>query len=207
MTVQTKTILILAANPSDTARLRLPKEERDIREGLALSDGCNDFVVVSQWAVRPDDLRRALLKYEPQIVHFSGHGEGERGLVFETETGQGKTVSTKSLSRLFRLCPSVECVVLNACFSQIQANAIVEHIDYVVGMTREIGDRAALKFAVGFYDALGYGRSVSEAYEFGLAAIELEGVKGSNSPVLAVRSGVGSGQVKPRGRKKDSGIR
>ncbi|NET32666.1 MAG: CHAT domain-containing protein [Cyanothece sp. SIO1E1] len=180
-------ILVLAANPLDTTRLRLPKEVREIQAGLALSDGCDRFEVISQWAVQPDDLRRALLKYEPQIVHFSGHGAGEQGLVFESETGQAKQVSGQALSRLFRLCPSVECVLLNACYSQVQAEAIVQHIDYVVGMTQAIGDRAAIKFAVGFYDALGYGRPVPEAYEFGLAAIDLEGINETATPILKVR--------------------
>jgi hypothetical protein len=43
--------------------------------------------------------------------------------------------------------------VLNACYSEIQANAIVQHIDYVIGMSQAIGDTAAIKFAMGFYDA------------------------------------------------------
>lgn len=182
-----KTILILAANPSDTTRLRLPKEVREIQEGLALSSGRDRFSVVSQWAVRPDDLRRALLKYQPQIVHFSGHGEGAQGLVFENDRDKSKRVSGAALARLFGLCPSVECVLLNACYSSVQAEAIGEHVQYVVGMTQDIGDRAAINFAVGFYDALGYGRSVPDAYKFGLAAIDLEGIDETATPVLQVK--------------------
>jgi hypothetical protein len=140
--VEKKTILILAANPSDTARMRLGNEVREIEEGLALSEGRDRFQVASQWAVRPDDFRRALLKFEPQIVHFSGHGTGEQGLVFEDDTGLAKPVSSAALARLFSLCPSVECVVLNACYSKVQASAIARHVDYVVGMTKAIGDRS-----------------------------------------------------------------
>ncbi len=184
----TKTILILAANPSDTTRLRLPKEVREIEEGLALSEGRDRFKVVSQWAVRPDDLRRALLKYQPQIVHFSGHGEGDHGLIFESDNDKSKRVSGEALARLFGLCPSVECVLLNACYSQVQAAAMGQKVDYVIGMSQDIGDRAAINFAVGFYDALGYGRTVPEAYEFGLAAIDLEGIDETATPVLQVRT-------------------
>ena len=158
-----KTILILAANPFDTSRLRLPEEVREIQKGLALSEGRDRFQVVSQWAVRPDDLRRALFKYEPQFVHFSGHGTGEQGILLEDDVGNAKQVTGAALAGLFRLFPSVECVLLNACYSDVQAKAIARHIDYVVGMTKDIGDRAAIEFAVGFYDALGYGRKVSEA--------------------------------------------
>jgi hypothetical protein len=46
----------------------------------------------------------------------------------------------------------------------------------VIGMSREIGDRAAIKFSTGFYDALGAGRSVEIAYEFGCVAIQLENI-------------------------------
>ena len=184
----TKTILILAANPSDTTRLRLPKEVREIEEGLALSAGRDRFKVISQWAVRPDDLRRALLKHQPQIVHFSGHGEGEHGLIFESDKDKRKRVSGEALARLFGLCPSVECVLLNACYSQVQAATIGQKVDYVIGMSQDVGDRAAINFAVGFYDALGYGRTVPEAYEFGLAAIDLEGINETATPVLQVRT-------------------
>ena len=185
------TILILAANPSDTVRLRLAEEVRDVEEGLALSAGRDRFNIVSQWAVRPEDLRRALLKHQPQIVHFSGHGEGEEGLVFEDDAGQSKRIDSEALARLFRLCPSVECVLLNACYSDVQAEAIRAHVSYVIGMKAAIGDRAALAFAVGFYDALGYHRPIPEAYEFGLAAIALKGINEVSTPVLLVKPDAG----------------
>ncbi|MFG6103678.1 AAA-like domain-containing protein [Leptothoe sp. EHU-05/26/07-4] len=185
-----KTILILTANPSDTSRLRLDEEVREIQAGLNLSAERDSFNVVSQWATRPDDLRRALLKYQPQIVHFSGHGAGAAGLLLENDTGETKPVSSIALSRLFRLFTSVECVLLNACYSQHQAEAVVEHVDYVVGMTNAMGDRAAIEFAVGFYDALGYGHPVPFAYEVGLSAIALEGIDEVATPILKIRKGL-----------------
>ena len=181
-------ILILAANPSNTAQLRLPEEVREIQEGLALSEGREKFEVISQWAVRPDDLRRSLLKHRPQIVHFSGHGADEQGLVFENDLGQSTMVQGSTLAKLFKLCPGVKCVLLNACYSKAQSSAIAQHVDYVIGMKQAIGDRAAIKFAVGFYDALGYGRPIHEAFEFGLLAIDLENIPESATPVLHSRS-------------------
>ncbi|MGC1309287.1 MAG: AAA-like domain-containing protein [Phormidesmis sp.] len=180
-------ILILAANPSNTTQLRLPEEVREIQEGLALSEGREQFEVISQWAVRPDDLRRSLLKHRPQIVHFSGHGADAQGLVFENEAGQSTMVQGKTLAKLFQLCPGVKCVLLNACYSKAQSSAIAQHVDHVIGMNRAIGDRAAIKFAVGFYDALGYGRPIHEAFEFGLLAIDLENIPESATPVLHSR--------------------
>ncbi|MEM6450835.1 MAG: AAA-like domain-containing protein, partial [Cyanobacteria bacterium P01_D01_bin.105] len=182
-----KTILLLAANPCGTPQRRHDNEVRDIQEGLALSAGRDRFNLIPQWAVRPDDLRRALLRYQPHIVHFSGHGEGEQGLVFESNDGTAQRISGDALAGLFRLCPSVECVLLNACYSETQASAIGEYVSYVIGMNAAIGDRAALKFAVGFYDAIGYHRPIPKAYEFGLSAIALEGMNEGITPVLLVK--------------------
>jgi len=44
----------------------------------------------------------------------------------------------------------LRCVVLNACFTAEQAEAIAEHVDCVVGTAREIDDEAAVAFATAF---------------------------------------------------------
>jgi hypothetical protein len=84
---------------------------------------------------------------------------------------------------------------MNACYSEVQAKAISEVIDCVVGMKTEIGDQAAITFAEYFYNALGYGRSVKEAFEQGKAALMLEGIPEENTPVLLTRSGVDAASV------------
>ena len=180
-------ILILAANPQNTGNLRLDAEVREIQEGLKRSAGRDRFEIISQWAVQTDDLRRALLEYDPHIVHFSGHGGGEQGLVLDDGKGRAKLVSGRALSRLFKQFPRIECVLLNACYSEVQANALVAHAPYVIGMNQAIGDDAAVKFAMGFYDALGYGRTYPEAFEFGLSAIDLEDIPETATPVLRTK--------------------
>ena len=110
-----KKILILAANPQGTSRLRLDREVRAIDQGLRRSHLGDRFQIEQRWASRPRDVQRALLDVEPQIVHFCGHGEGQVGLVLEDETGRVKLVSTEALSKLFELfADRVECVLLNA---------------------------------------------------------------------------------------------
>ncbi|KST69116.1 AAA-like domain-containing protein [Mastigocoleus testarum] len=179
-----KKILLLSANPTDTSKLRLDLEVREIQAGLERSKRRGEFEIISKWAVRADDLRRALLDHEPEIVHFSGHGDGSQGLVLENNSGQMQLVSAEALARLFKLFPKVECVVLNACYSEMQAEAIYQHINYVIGMNTAIGDNAAIKFAVGFYDALGAGRSIEDGFEFGCASLDLEKIPESSTPVL-----------------------
>ena len=210
--VSTRTILLLAANSRDASRLRLDEEVRDIT--LGLEQYRDRFSLQSKWAVRPRDIQRAMLGYNPQIVHFCGHGKGvpsssnatdrlqepgrkfipldqdlvsadETGLVFEDEVGNMKLIDEEALASLFRLfADRLECVVLNACYSEAQANAIAQHIPYVIGMSRAIGDRAAIEFAVGFYDALGAGRSIEFAYELACSAIQMAGIPEHLTPVL-----------------------
>lgn len=180
-----KRILLLSPNPRGTTLLRLDEEMREIKEGLQRAKQREKFIIESAEAVRYRDIRRAVLDFEPNVVHFSGHGEGEEGLVFEDEAGQVKLVDAEALAGLFELFASqVDCVVLNACYSEVQAEVIARHIPYVIGMNKGIGDRAAIEFAVGFYDALGAGKSVEDAYKFGCNAIQLAGISEHLTPVL-----------------------
>jgi hypothetical protein len=186
--VGTRTILILTANPKNTSRLRLDEEVREIDTGLRLAEYREQFNLVQRWSVRPRDVSRAMLSTEPQIVHFSGHGGGEEGLILEDEEGQAKSVSTDALADLFKLfADKIECVVLNGCYTEVQAKAIAQHIPYVIGMNKEIGDRAAIVFAVGFYDSLGAGRDVEFAYSIGCNAIQVEGIPEHLTPVLIAK--------------------
>ena len=180
-------VLVLASNPKDTPALRLDQEVREIQVGLLRSHR-KGFSVRQDWAVRPRDIRRALLEHRPTIVHFCGHGSGEEGLVFEDDRGKSHLVSSRAIANLFKLFSAqVKCVVLNACFSENQAHAIAHHIDYVVGMSREIQDQAAIEFALGFYDAIAAGESYETAFQFGCNAIELSGLRGERTPVLTTR--------------------
>ena len=183
-----RVILFLAANPLGTGPLRLSEEVREIEEGLRRSKKWEQFELRQRWAVRPEDLRRAMLDYAPHIVHFAGHGAGERGIVLENEQGLSQLVSAEALSNLFALFPGVECVVLNACYSEIQADAIAKNVTYVVGMSQSIGDRAAIVFAVSFYDALGAGKTVEFAYKFACNSLELAGIPEHSTPVLKVNN-------------------
>lgn len=179
-----KTILILAANPKNTTRLRLDQEVREISNGLERARMRDQFALKQVWAARPVDIRRAMLDFQPNIVHFCGHG-GTEGIFFEDDQGQACLVEAKTLAEFFSLFKdSVECVILNACYSEIQARAIAEHILYVIGMPKEIGDDAAIEFAVAFYDAIGAGRSYEFAYKVAHNALQWRNLPDSLKPVL-----------------------
>ncbi len=180
-----RTILILAANPKNTPPLRLDQEVREIANGLERAQKRGDFILKQKWAARPIDVRRAMLDHKPNIVHFCGHGTGEEGLAFEDDKGETKLVGTDALEGFFELfAGDVECIVLNACYSEIQAKAIGKHIPCVIGMKKAIGDAAAIEFAVAFYDALGAGKSVEFAYKLACNAIRWAGIPEHLTPAL-----------------------
>jgi WD40 repeat protein len=164
-----KTILILAANPKNTAPLRLDQEIREIDEGLRRANKREQYKLEQKWAVRSRDFYRAILDYQPNIVHFCGHGAGQDGIVLEDDTGKMALVQTNALASMFKLFAKkgVDCVILNACYSEVQAEVISHYVNYVIGMNKAVGDRASVAFAVAFYDAVAAGYQVEEAYELG----------------------------------------
>jgi len=181
-----RTVLMLSANPKGTTPLRLDEELREVKEGLIKRSKLRDsFSLVSEHAVRTRDLHRAMLEHQPHILHFSGHGVGAQGLLLEDEVGGGKTVSGEAIAQLLGLFKeSLQCVVLNACYSEVQAKAISEHIPFVIGMSDEIEDKAAIEFAVAFYDAIGAGRDIRFAFDLATVAIKLAGIDQDHVPVL-----------------------
>lgn len=184
-----RTILFLAANPVNTMRDRLDEELRDIDEGLRITDDARRFLLQQVWAVRIKDLRRAMNKFRPAIVHFSGHAEHE-GIYLEDESRQAYLVEGKKLRTFFCHFPTIECIVLNACLTEEQAAAISECVDYVIGMGAAVDPETAKDFAVAFYDTLGQGETYERSYGIAAASINLQNRLENARPVLKMRTDI-----------------
>ncbi len=183
------TILFLASNPTNSARLRLDKEHRSIDERLRQAEH-RTFDLRSLWAVRAEDLQSALLRYKPQIVHFCGHGQQPSAIILEDQQGKSCAVQEKALRDLFKhFSNAVRCVILNACYSEAQARSISEHIDCVIGMSSGVGDEASISFASAFYQALAYGKDVVSAFELGKNQVHLENLGDHEVPKLLLKPG------------------
>lgn len=184
-------ILFLAANPTDTSRLAIDEELHQIELKLDLGSARDRFKLESYWATRPGDLQRVLMKHQPHIVHFSGHGSKTEEIVLVDDQRKSKPVSRQALADLFRILrDNLRIVVLNACLSRAQAEALSGTIPYAVGTKNEVGDKAAIAFASSFYQALAFGRSVQEAFDLACVEISLEGIEGADIPELFVKEGV-----------------
>lgn len=182
-------ILFLAASPENEVWLRVDKEMREIRNRVRSSTYRDQFDISDEWAVRAVDLQEHLLRHNPTIVHFSGHGSSSGELVLEDLNGLSHPVEVDALRALFSLLGnSIKCVVLNACFSETQARAIAETVDCVVGMSDTIGDDSAIAFASSFYQALGYGKSIKSAFDLGCNQIHISALNDQDIPKLIIRS-------------------
>src|SRR5258708_18986035 len=174
-------ILFMSANPAGTQQLKLDQEAREIEAKIRAADHRDSLELITKWAVRPDDLLQSLNQHRPHIVHFSGHGSPTEEIVLLDKLGEPKPV----LVSLFRtLKDNIRVVVLNACFSKPQAEAITGEIDCAIGMMPEIGDNAAITFAASFYLAIGVGRSIKEAFDQGITALLMDGSLEGKTPVL-----------------------
>ena len=178
-------VLIVAASPLDQDRLSLDREVKEIRHSLERSRNRENWRIESYGAATVDDLRRALLDHEPTVLHFCGHGGGDGGLCFEDDQGLTHPTHATPLTKLFHIFKDkLKCVVLNACYSDVQGDEIRQQIDYVVGMRKAIGDEAAIKFAVAFYDAVFAGSDFRVAFDVGCTAIDLHNLPDTDSPVF-----------------------
>jgi hypothetical protein len=98
------TLLFLAANPTDTACLRVDQECRAIDEALLNARLRDAFTLEAgpcAWTISS--------RCSCAAVHFSGHGDPSGKILLEDGAG---------LSRLFAVLKgSIRCVILNACDS------------------------------------------------------------------------------------------
>ena len=190
-------ILFLAANPRETSQLRLGEEVRTIDERLRAAEFGDRIELAQHWAVRISDLSEALLRSRPHLVHFSGHGSAVGSIILEDESGNAVEVEPGALGNLFgTVGENLRCVVLNACYSATQASSITKDVDCVVGTSKAIGDKAAIRFAGGFYTAVGYGETLQTAFELGRNEIDLAGLGEEETPRLLHRENFDPSQVR-----------
>jgi hypothetical protein len=201
-------VLLLAADPFTETTLRLDEEVRAIDRAIQQGSARSRLALITHLAVRVWDLQAVLLRHQPQIVHFAGHGDVAGGIVVGDEFGQPKNVARDALNALFRvLANPPRVVVLNAC-GTLTEDTDDHVVDVTIGMNNLIGDDSAIFFAESFYGALAARAdvSVAEAFDHGVVRLKLEGSPDAMMPVLRVRPGVDLATLfSPRPRPGESG--
>lgn len=190
-------VLFLAADPFSVApdgqapRLRLDEDLRQIRRKVGIAKDRDGVEFDMRLVARTDDVLRALSETRPQVVHFSGHGGGD-GLVLTSEVGRAARAG--DAQRLAEILAAyhgdIRVVMLSACFSQPQAEAIASVIGCVIGTPSTISDEAVIAFDSSFYRSVSFGNSVAAAFEQARAALALEQWPAMEFPKMVVRSDV-----------------
>ncbi len=183
--------LFLAANPIETTRLSLDEETRKTKIQIERSQYPDRLELIYEFALRPDDLLHALNKHQPHLVHFSGHGSRAGELILVNDNSESQPVSPEGIKDLFVVFKgNIRVVVFNACNTRSLAESVSEVIDCAIGMNGPMDDRAAIVFAAAFYRAVGFGRSVEEAFMQGRVALRIEGYAEHDTPQLLTKPGV-----------------
>jgi hypothetical protein len=180
-------ILLVAANSHDDTWLQIDREIREIQQAIRLGNERDRIRVEIRTAARVDDISDAVLNTKPTFVHFSGHGGGEEGsYVAEDEFGRPHLIPADGLVELFGAVDPVQCIVVNACSTERLARKLLSVVPNVVGMRQPVGDWAAIAFSIGFYQAVGAGRSIEQAFRLGVAQMKMR-QRDATPPVLLFR--------------------
>lgn len=177
-------ILFTSANPRDENYLRFNQEAKQIEFELMKAKFRDNFEFIRIKAVNINELQDALLNQTPQFLHFSGHGNCE-GIALLDDIENTQIVKTKPLAHLFKLFSSdINCIFLNSCHSISQSQEISKHIKKVICMNNEVPDAVAIHFATAFYKSIGAGKDIDFSFDFAKNSIDLNGIKGSEIPIL-----------------------
>ena len=185
------TVLFMAANPADTPQLRLDEEARSIQEKIRLSEYRDSVQFESRWATRSSDILQAINETNPTIVHFSGHGAENGDLSLLNPDGSTRIVTKEAITMAMSTASdTIRLVVFNACFSEVQAKSVVEHIEAAIGMADSIRDDTACAFAAQLYSSIGFGLSLQTSFNQAIAELLLENIPGESIPQIFSRHDV-----------------
>jgi hypothetical protein len=176
-----RAVLFVSTSPMPGAILNTGVEARVVEDALRKTG----FEFRAVQAARPHDITRAVLDFQPTILHFAGHGAGGE-IYLEDEMQKPKAVTLDAIARLLKPMP-VTGVVLNACYSAQNLAPLMSVSQWAVGMRKAVQDPSAIGFSDGFYMALAEGKNVQAAFDVGVANAGMQSVGQMDIPILEMR--------------------
>lgn len=155
-------ILMMCADADDPAvPLRLVQEQRAVLDAIAAGRG-EGLAVVIEPQVSYGGAVRVLVRHQPRIWHFGGHGRPGGRVIF----AGGVAVGPASMAEIFRVIAAPpELVVFACCDSAAMAAAVSMHVAFSIGFDGELGDAgAAEEFSRALYGLLAEGVDVPRAF-------------------------------------------
>lgn len=171
-------ILIIQANPPGTIQLGSSDEIRNVQQALRQSGARDLFAVAIAPAAQINDILPALGDHQPHILHFTGHGDGQGGIILHApDHPDGLVLSAANLTRQIKIHQAeaktkLQLVLLVGCDTAAAAQGLTAHVACAIGLSDAISDSAALHLTAPFYHALGEGYSIGNALDAALVALD-----------------------------------
>ena len=174
-----KKILMLLTEHEEEETLRRRKEIKAVREAKDRARSGSQFDLDSRPDIGAAKFSQEMSKIEPFIIDISGHENGIENLVLGEST-RGNTLTEPEklqiISELFRVCSesvkSLECIILNGCYSMDQAQEIVQHVEFVIGINHALSETESIGFLEEFYYQIFSERNIKSAHEFGCSLLK-----------------------------------
>ena len=182
-------ILVLSACPNGQRKIRSDREFRAIQDKITHSTHKDNITLESIVSCDLAQMTIALRKFQPTILHFSGHANTE-SLCFEDSKGNLKSISIKSLMVTMGLASKagLHTVVLSACYTAEQSDCIANVVGQVIGMKDVLYDEEAKNFSAALYEGIGQGHGIHEAFDWALMDPQVVGIPPERRPLL-IRAG------------------
>lgn len=190
---------ILYATATPEGELRVSQEIRRVKN--AVSSALHRDLVDIEHApdVTADDLLNYLTSFQPHVIHFSGHANQDV-LVFDDGTMEGGDGREIPIDLFMRAVSAPDqrpsLVVLNACESATNLEALLAGVPIAIGMSAPVGDADAITFATRFYRAVADGQSVESALTVARVDMEMNGLLDHDLPTLVTAPSVDASTVR-----------
>lgn len=144
---------------------------------------------------RWEDLSPVIRRRNPHILHLLCHGQPECLYFTDKEAGQ-KEVTCENLASLLKLAArdrNLQGVILSACFSDKIALAIVEHLEFAIGMKLAVTDHTSKSFSASLYQHLIGGDDLQHSFNTACVVASLSPIK---QVLLATKAGVSPEKIR-----------
>ena len=186
-------IAILTASPIGENALDVSLEAREIENERQKAVSRDKFDVRLFPAATAESLLSAINDYQPDIIHFSGHGNSF-GLEFDNTTISdvgGTHVNFKIVANLLKTAPMrPKLVFLNACKSVGGLEIIAKVADVVIAMKDSVNDSTAFHYSRRFYASLFSGLSIENSHLQAKTILEIDDPSGASLPIVASADGI-----------------
>ena len=164
MTTNAARILVFYSMPSNTDRLSLDEEERGIDQVLR-DLHLEPSAIKRLHATTVDDLTRALMENEFEIVQFSGHGDTEGILLRDRYQPKAMVIPADQSARILReTSPNLKAAIFMSCYSAESIPELIDSAPYLITIMGSADDTAASEFVVKFFEAYFRFGSIERAF-------------------------------------------